>query len=394
MKTIFLLAVGIFFAGNFFAEIVHAEIKTVTGTGEYIMSKKETPEFAEKNAKLYAERDALEQAGIFISSSSIVERTKLKKDEISTFAVGLLKNISVQKSEMIPLTNDAQGYIKIFVIVEAKIDSDDFEIAMKKWLSRDEQERINLIEQNKEQQKIISELKNKIAELEKVAKNLKTDADKENFQQKLSEIDKKTLATEKFEEGNKIFDQKNYQAAILKYTEAIELNQNYASAYNNRGLAYAKLKNYSQAISDYDNAIKNNPQHFFAYSNRGLANYYLKNYQQAIEDCTKSIQINRNYSGSYNNRGMAYDEIENYVAAVVDYQKAIELEPTFAKAYNNLGWTLANLKNYSQAIDSYNKAIELDPNYALAYRNRARCYKAIGETEKAEADLQRAKELN
>ena len=79
----------------------------------------------------------------------------MKKDEISTFAVGLLKNISVQKSEMIPLTNDAQGYIKIFVIVEAKIDSDDFETAMKKWLNRDEQERINLIEQNKEQQKII-----------------------------------------------------------------------------------------------------------------------------------------------------------------------------------------------------------------------------------------------
>ena len=45
----------------------------------------------------------------------------------------------------------------------------------------------------------------------------------------------------------------------------------YADAYNNRGVAYAKLGDYRQAISDYDRAIEINPEYAEAYYNRGIA---------------------------------------------------------------------------------------------------------------------------
>ena len=50
--------------------VAHAEIQTCTGTGDYIMPKDGTPESAQEKAKLYAERNALEQAGVFIGSLS------------------------------------------------------------------------------------------------------------------------------------------------------------------------------------------------------------------------------------------------------------------------------------------------------------------------------------
>ncbi|MBQ7704776.1 MAG: hypothetical protein IJT73_05030 [Selenomonadaceae bacterium] len=124
---------------------VQAEIKTVTGTGEYFMSMKETPEFAQQNAKLYAERAAIEQAGIFISSYSRMENLELVEDEVTTFAAGLLKNIKVVKVEMVPFTGNAAGYIKVVVTVEAQVDSADFETALKEWRSLDGNEKSNSI---------------------------------------------------------------------------------------------------------------------------------------------------------------------------------------------------------------------------------------------------------
>ena len=45
-----------------FAQVVHAEIKPYTGTGEYVMSDRETQEIAKQGAKMHALRAAQEQA--------------------------------------------------------------------------------------------------------------------------------------------------------------------------------------------------------------------------------------------------------------------------------------------------------------------------------------------
>ena len=60
--------------GNLFLpSTTSAEIKTYTGTGEYIMSDFETPEVAKQRAKVYAERNAQEQAGVYVNSYSKME---------------------------------------------------------------------------------------------------------------------------------------------------------------------------------------------------------------------------------------------------------------------------------------------------------------------------------
>ena len=405
---------------------VQASIETVAGTGEYIMSMKETPEFAQQNAKIYAERAAIEQAGIFIASVSISKNFQLQ-DEITTFAVGLLKNIKVVKNEMIPLTGEAAGYIKVVVTVEAQVDTDDFETALKKWQNKDSNEKSNLVEQDKSQQKLIENQTQQIKELEQNLSNIKTEQDKQNIQQKIKEIDKDALYIQKIYEGRKFFNKKNYTEALKFFDEAVNLNPNNYKGYFERGTTYQYIQNYEQSIIDLNKAIELNPNSAAAYNNRGETYRYLKKYNQAISDYNKALNLNLNYDAAYNNRAIVmddlkqydaaiadytkaiecspnealyyrnraytYDNMKNYDAAIIDLNKAIELDPNSAKSYNNRGWAYKNLKNYSQAISDYTKAIELNPNKYLYYKNRAECYQALGETEKADADFAKAREL-
>jgi tetratricopeptide (TPR) repeat protein len=46
-----------------------------------------------------------------------------------------------------------------------------------------------------------------------------------------------------------------FEKAIQDYNQAIELDPEYAHAFNNRGLAYADLKQFEKAIQDYNQAI-------------------------------------------------------------------------------------------------------------------------------------------
>ena len=87
--TAFLVVSALNFVSNvdidefiFASSVAHAEIQTYKGVGEYIMSSKETPEFAQSSAKMTAERSIQEQAGIYVSTLSEVQEQTLTKDEI------------------------------------------------------------------------------------------------------------------------------------------------------------------------------------------------------------------------------------------------------------------------------------------------------------------------
>ena len=58
-----------------------------------------------------------------------------------------------------------------------------------------------------------------------------------------------------------------------------------------------------------------------------------------------------------------------------------------------LGRSLAGLNKPSEALEAFNEAIRLDPENAPAYRARGELYNKLGEKEKAEADLAKAKGL-
>ena len=102
----------------------------------------------------------------------------------------------------------------------------------------------------------------------------------------------------------------DFSAAIASYDKAIELNPEYADAYNNRGNALSGLERYAEAIASFDKAIALNPELAVAYYNRGVALVDLERYAEAIASYDKAIALNPEYAAAYNNRGNALSGLE------------------------------------------------------------------------------------
>ena len=178
-----------------------------------------------------------------------------------------------------------------------------------------------------------------------------------------------------------------YEEAIKKYDEAIELNPVFVEAYNSRGLAKEKLGRYQEAIADYNKVIELNPNHAIAYSNRGDEKYYLGKHQEAIADYDKAVELDPNDAIAYNNRGCAKYHLEEHQEARSDFNEAIKLNPAFAEAHSNRGGAKYHLGQYREARSDFNKAIELNPAFAEAHSNLNLANQLLGRTQETAKDF-------
>jgi len=181
--------------------------------------------------------------------------------------------------------------------------------------------------------------------------------------------------------------------AIQYYSKSIELNRDYAFAYNNRADAKDSKGDHDGAISDYNRAIEINPGYFVAFDNRGRAKFNKGDYEGAIIDFTIAIELNPNYSRAYNNRAGTKIKMGDLDGAIADYNRAIQLEPSYAIAYNNRGFTRQQKGDYDGAIIDYTIAIQLKSDFAKAYNNRGYAKYKKGDNAAAIADFSKSIEL-
>ena len=183
----------------------------------------------------------------------------------------------------------------------------------------------------------------------------------------------------------------NFDAVIQDCNKAIELNPDFAPAYLNRGNAYAEKGNVDEAIKNYTTAIEVNPNYVNAYNNRGTAYRRAGKFDEAIKDHTTAIELDRENAESYDNRGTDYYRKKRFDRAIEDYSTAIELNPKFANAYNNRGTAYHQKGNLDSAIEDYSTAIELNPYFTSAYSHRGEALLHLKKWEKAKTDLSKAK---
>ncbi|WP_045356369.1 trypsin-like peptidase domain-containing protein, partial [Microcystis aeruginosa] len=117
---------------------------------------------------------------------------------------------------------------------------------------------------------------------------------------------------------------KRYDEGLAAINQAINLAPR-AAWYLNRGNLYSDLQKYELALSDYNKAIDINPNYAGAYNNRGILYKDLQKYELALSDYNKAIDINPNFAMAYNNRGNLYSDLQKYELALSDYNKAIDI---------------------------------------------------------------------
>jgi small glutamine-rich tetratricopeptide repeat-containing protein alpha len=91
--------------------------------------------------------------------------------------------------------------------------------------------------------------------------------------------------------GNKAMAARDFEEAINKYTEALELLPNNVVYLSNRAAAYSSLRQHADAIKDAEAAIKADPTYSKAYSRLGLANYALNKPSEALDAYKKGLEV-------------------------------------------------------------------------------------------------------
>jgi tetratricopeptide (TPR) repeat protein len=191
-----------------------------------------------------------------------------------------------------------------------------------------------------------------------------TEKQKDNTSENLSAVDYFVL-------GFKAAEDENFSLAEESYRKTIELNPNYATAYNNLGnLLFKDESRLKEAEESYRKAIELNPNYANAYNNLGnLLTKDESRLKEAEESYRKAIELNLNHATAYNNLGnLLFKDESRLKEAEESYRKAIELNPNYVNAYNNLGNLLfKDESRLKEAEEKFRKAVELSPTSALTY---------------------------
>jgi tetratricopeptide (TPR) repeat protein len=155
-----------------------------------------------------------------------------------------------------------------------------------------------------------------------------------------------TTANEWFSNGTALENLGRYEEAIQAYNKAIEINPQYAEAWNRKGYA----------IGIYCNGTTNN-----------TAN------KEALKDFDNATKLKPDYADAWNNKGIALYYLGNYTGAIQAYDNATQIDPKFAEAWHNKGTALQKLGRNEEAIQAYKNASELDPSEKLIAQSVVTC---------------------
>ena len=92
-------------------------------------------------------------------------------------------------------------------------------------------------------------------------------------------------------EGSRLVQDQKLYKAIEVFTNAIELDPNWAEAWNKRATVLYMIGEYQESQNDIDKVLNLERRHFGALAGQGLVNIKLKNYEKAIESYEKAQEI-------------------------------------------------------------------------------------------------------
>jgi tetratricopeptide (TPR) repeat protein len=217
-----------------------------------------------------------------------------------------------------------------------------------------------------------------------------------------------------------------WQQSVICYSQIIQLMPGFVPAYIERGLLVQEMAgDLQKALSDYETALRIDPQCGMAYYGRSWVKISLGDYEGSLQDAKKGLLLDSKNPGMYfrrigsaydqmerypeaieayneaikfnsdrdegtiYNRGLCYFNMEKYDLALADFNRCLELDPDWAWAFSARGNVYLELKQYGRAIEDCTNAIKYNPNYQQAYIVRAYAHRAMGENEKAKADLKK-----
>jgi len=97
--------------------------------------------------------------------------------------------------------------------------------------------------------------------------------------------------TKMLAQGSALMNNRMFKEAIIIFDQVIDLDPEWAEAWNKRATVLYLVGEYQKSQNDIDQVLKLEKRHFGALAGQGLVNIELKNYEKAIISYKKAKEI-------------------------------------------------------------------------------------------------------
>lgn len=94
------------------------------------------------------------------------------------------------------------------------------------------------------------------------------------------------------ETGVKALTRERYQEAVDAFTRVVQLDPDYAEAWNRRGTTYYLMDRFEDSLADIRRVLELEPRHYAALAGRGLCLKRLGRPRAAVEAYEEALEIN------------------------------------------------------------------------------------------------------
>ena len=206
------------------------------------------------------------------------------------------------------------------------------------------------------------------------------------------------------------FDEKAYEGYFLRgiakynlddllgaeadFTEAIEKNPVFTTAFTYRAITRSRLGNYDDALSDFREAIELRPDLPSPYYSRGVTRLLNQQFEEAIEDFNSFIRYEKKVADAYINRGVCHLYMKDTLRAYEDFELGIRTNRESPMGYNRRGVLLLQQRRFEEAERDFDMAVKCDSSLTMSFFNRALVYNETNRPMLSLSDLDRVIQLD
>jgi len=172
--------------------------------------------------------------------------------------------------------------------------------------------------------------------------------------------------------------------AIAAYTQAIELDPNFALAFAGRSYALANYGETEKAETDARRAIALAPE--LAEAHLALAfvsEIGTLDFAQANEEYDQALALAPGNALVLSNSGRFAALMGHFEAGIAAARRAVVLDPLGRISHSNLGRALYIARRFGEAATAFAEVTDLNPNFKQNYEERGHALYALGDLESA-----------
>lgn len=160
--------------------------------------------------------------------------------------------------------------------------------------------------------------------------------------------------------GDEAFNKKDYNTAIVAYSESLKTNPNDMDLLFGRGRAYQESNRFKEAQLDFEHALYQEPNNFLVLLSLATIQLDQKSYASALLYATKAEQISGAPAMASLLKGRALHYLGMPDEALKAYGNAIQVDRNFGQAYFSRGLLKVALKRDKEACEDFKLAAALE----------------------------------